>query len=417
MMSLLRLLDLSLLMCARMTTPTSAPMFDGDVSRGGDNCYLELKKSKPSLESLMRLGILGGGQLGRMLGLAAIPLGVRCRFLDPNEDAPAAAVGEHCRGEFEDTEALGRFADGLDAVTYEFENVPVAAAEWLAARLPVYPPARALAASQERLAEKSFFKGLGIATPAFAPADNLQQLGAAIGEIGLPAVVKTRRFGYDGKGQAIVRATLDIEGVWRQLGGKPLIVESLVRFDRELSIIAVRSRDGEVRTYPLVQNTHGDGILRLSIAPAPNLTPSLQRAADEIIRHAMTALDYVGVLAIELFDVGGSLLVNEMAPRVHNSGHWTIEGAETSQFENHVRAVMGLPLGETAMRGFAAMVNMIGELPDTRAILAEPGTHLHLYGKEPRPKRKIGHITVRADDRDTLNQRLASIGRLIPDHR
>jgi len=365
----------------------------------------------------MRLGILGGGQLGRMLALAAIPLDVRCRFLDPDEDAPAAAVGEHCRGEFEDMDALGRFAEGLDVVTYEFENVPVAAAEWLARRLPTYPPVAALAASQERLAEKSFFKGLGIATPAFAPADSLQQLGAAIEEIGLPAVVKTRRFGYDGKGQAVVRAMSEIENVWRLLGGMPLIVEGLVRFDRELSIIAVRSRQGEVRTYPLVQNSHRDGILRLSIAPARNLTPSLQLAADEIVRQAMNALNYVGVLAIELFDVGGRLLVNEMAPRVHNSGHWTIEGAETSQFENHVRAVLALPLGETAVRGYCAMVNLIGELPDTRAILAGPGTHLHLYGKEPRPKRKIGHVTVRADDRDTLNQQLALIGKLVPDYR
>src|SRR5579871_986140 len=262
----------------------------------------------------MRLGVLGGGQLGRMLGLAAIPLGVQCRFLDPDRDAPAAAIGEHRRGEFEDAKELERFADGLDAVTYEFENVPVATAEWLAKRLPVYPPVAALAASQERLAEKSFFKGLGIATPAFAPADSLDQLNAAISEIGLPAVVKTRRFGYDGKGQAIVRAMSEIENVWRLLDGKPLIVEGFVRFDRELSIIAVRSKEGEVRTYPLVQNAHGDGILRLSIAPAPDLTAELQQAADQIVRKAMDALDYVGVLAIELFDVGGRLFVNEMAP-------------------------------------------------------------------------------------------------------
>jgi 5-(carboxyamino)imidazole ribonucleotide synthase len=385
----------------------------------GDNCYSDLEHRVEilSLESSMRLGILGGGQLGRMLGLAAIPLGVRCRFLDPDEDAPAAAVGEHVRGSFDDAAVLARLAIGLDAVTYEFENVPLAAAEFLGQRLPVNPPVAALAASQERLAEKRFFENLGISVPQFAPADSPQDLEAAIRRIGLPAVVKTRRFGYDGKGQVVVRRDGDISQVWQQLGAQPLIVEGFVPFDRELSIIAVRSREGAVRTYPLVQNTHREGILRLSIAPAQDLTPKLQQAADHIARSAMEKLNYIGVLAIELFEVGGKLLVNEMAPRVHNSGHWTIEGSETSQFENHIRAVVGLPLGDVSTRGYSAMVNLIGTLPDAAAVLAISGAHLHLYGKAPRPKRKIGHVTLRADDRDTLNQRLAAIGNLIPDYR
>jgi 5-(carboxyamino)imidazole ribonucleotide synthase len=350
-----------------------------------------------------------------MLGLAAIPLGVRCRFYDPDGEAPAAEVGEHQRAEFDDTASLARFADGLDAVTYEFENVPVLAAQSLSRRLPVYPPVAALEASQERLAEKTFFEQLGIATTPFAAADNPDQLRTAIGRIGLPTVVKTRRFGYDGKGQMVVRRNEEIESLWHQLGGGPLIVEGFVPFERELSIIAVRGQNGEIRTYPLVQNTHRDGILRLSIAPAPSVSTALQHSADQIARKAMDALNYVGVLAIELFDVGGRLLVNEMAPRVHNSGHWTIEGAETSQFENHVRAVMGLPLGDVATRGYSAMVNLIGTLPDTAAVLAVPGAHLHLYGKAPRPKRKIGHITVRANDSTTLQANLSTIMNLIGD--
>jgi 5-(carboxyamino)imidazole ribonucleotide synthase len=351
------------------------------------------------------LGILGGGQLGRMLGLAAIPLGVRCRFLDHAADVSAAAVGEHIRGEFQDERTLACFADGLDVVTYEFENVPVAAAEWLARRLPVYPPPAALAASQERLEEKQFFQRLGVAVPPFAPAQTRAEFDAAINELGPRVVVKTRRHGYDGKGQRVIESRSQIEPAWQHLGGVPLIVEECVRFERELSIIAVRGRDGDVRFYPLVENAHRDGILRRSIAPAPDVSPALQRSAEEIARRTLESLDYVGVLAIELFEVGGRLLVNEMAPRVHNSGHWTIEGAQTSQFENHLRAVLGMPLGDSSPRGVAAMVNLIGTLPDVARVLRVPGVHLHLYGKSPRPGRKVGHITVCADSVQTLRER------------
>jgi 5-(carboxyamino)imidazole ribonucleotide synthase len=360
---------------------------------------------------MAHLGILGGGQLGRMLGLAAIPLGVRCRFLDDDGDASAAAVGELVRGEFQDEATLAKFVAGLDAVTYEFENVPVETAEWLAKRVPVFPPPAALANSQERLTEKRFFERLGVATPPFAAADSRDEFLAAVERVGLPAAVKTRRFGYDGKGQAIVRDRSEIDATWQRLGGRPLIVEGFVPFDRELSIIAVRGRDGACRFYPLVENTHRDGILRLSIAPVTNTTPALQRSAEEIARRALESVDYVGVLAIELFDVGGRLLVNEMAPRVHNSGHWTIEGAQTSQFENHVRAVLGLPIGDPSPRGVAAMVNLIGTLPDPAAVLRVPGAHLHLYGKFPRPGRKLGHITICADDMASLQ---TSITALLP---
>jgi 5-(carboxyamino)imidazole ribonucleotide synthase len=355
------------------------------------------------------LGVLGGGQLGRMLGLAAIPLGVRCRFLDHSSNAPAAAAGELVCGEFEHGDTLARFVDGLAVVTYEFENVPVTTAERLAAWLPVYPPPKALANSQERLTEKRFFAGLGVATPPFAAADSRDELVAAVEHVGLPAVVKTRRFGYDGKGQSVVRGRGEIDATWQRLGGRPLIVEAYVKFDRELSIISVRGRDGACQFYPLIENTHRDGILRLSIAPAPNVTPALQRSAEEIASRALEALDYVGVLAIELFDVGGKLLVNEMAPRVHNSGHWTIEGAQTSQFENHLRAVLGLPLGDPSPRGVSAMVNLIGTLPDAAGVLRVPGAHLHLYGKAPRPGRKLGHITICVDSLDELRARLTEV--------
>lgn len=357
----------------------------------------------------MNVGILGGGQLGRMLALAGIPLGIHCRILDPDPEAPAAAAAEHIQGEFEDRDALARLADGMDLVTYEFENVPVSSAKWLAGQIPVYPPPAALEVSQERLAEKRFFERVGVPTPAFAPADNHAEFESAIREIGLPAVIKTRRFGYDGKGQAIARTAAEADAAWKALGGQPLIVEAFVAFDRELSVISVRGRDGDIRFYPLVQNTHRGGILRESLAPAPELKPHLQSQAESHARRVLEELNYVGVLAIELFEVGGRLLANEMAPRVHNSGHWTIEGAATSQFENHLRAVLGLPLGDCAAVGRSAMLNLIGELPEIEAVLRVPGAHLHLYGKSPRPGRKLGHITIAAAASETIQTRIESL--------
>ena len=345
----------------------------------------------------MHIGILGGGQLGRMLALAGHPLGMHFRALEPAAECPAAAVAEHHRGEFDDYQALFAFCQGLDAVTYEFENVPVETARWLADRVPVYPTPRALEVGQDRIAEKTFFRDLGVRVPPFEAVNSRADLDAAVRRLGLPAVLKTTRFGYDGKGQAVVRTAADVDAVWATLGGRPLILEGFVPFQRELSILGVRGRGGELAFYPLVENIHRNGILRVSTGPANDVSRDLQAKAEGIATRALEALGYVGVLAVELFQVGDELLVNEMAPRVHNSGHWTIEGAETSQFENHLRAVAGLPLGPTAAVGQSVMINLIGGWPDPAAVLAIPGAHLHLYGKKPRANRKVGHITVRAD--------------------
>lgn len=369
----------------------------------------------------MRVGVLGAGQLGRMLALAGYPLGLHYRFYDPAAGSPAGVLAEQYVEQYDNQAALERFANGLDRITYEFENVPVDTARFLAGHVPVYPPPEALESAQDRLVEKRFFQKLGIATPPFAAVDERASLDAAIEALGLPAVLKTRRLGYDGKGQQLIHTPADIELAWSALGGVPLILEGFVRYTRELSVLAVRATDGATAVYPLIENLHRDGILRRSLAPAPRLTPALQAQAEAYATRALDALQYVGVLAIELFELEeakekGShsrLLVNEMAPRVHNSGHWTIEGAETSQFENHMRAVSGLPLGSTAMRDHAAMLNLIGTLPDQAAVLAVPGAHLHLYDKAPRPGRKLGHITLRAGDPHTLAERLAVLEQLV----
>jgi 5-(carboxyamino)imidazole ribonucleotide synthase len=360
----------------------------------------------------MRLGILGGGQLGRMMALAAYPLGVTCRLVDPKEDTSAGEVAHVLGGRYDDPDTLDRFVTRLDAVTYEFENVDAAAIDHLEGRVPVRPGRRALEVAQDRLVEKTFFRDHDIETTAFAAADSLEELEAGVEEVGLPAVVKTRRFGYDGKGQWVIRERGDVTAAWEAVGGVPLIVERLVPFDRELSVISVRDPAGNMVFYPLVENHHEDGILRRSYAPAPDASEALSERARYYARRLLEDLDYVGVLALELFQVGDRLLANEMAPRVHNSGHWSIEGAETSQFENHVRAVLGLPLGGTGMRGHAAMINLIGALPDPVAVLGHPHAHLHLYGKEPRPGRKVGHITIRHDDPQVVSRISESIRKL-----
>ncbi len=367
------------------------------------------------------VAVLGGGQLGWMLGLAGIPLGLRFRFLDPVPEAPAGAVGVLVVGGLGDEAALTEVADGAVVVTYEWEGVPADAARFLDRPVrPVRPGARSLEVAQDRLVEKETFRRLGIGTPAFAAVDSrgagaggLDDAIAAVG--GLPAVLKTRRGGYDGKGQAVLRTTADVDAGWAELGGGPesspvpLILEALVPFDRELSVLAVRGTDGAVACWPLVENHHEAGMLRISRAPAPGLDSGLQARGEEIAQRLLTDLDHVGVLAVELFDVGGELLANEIAPRVHNSGHWTIEGAETSQFENHLRAVLGRPLGSTAARGESAMVNCIGELPDRDVVLAVPGAHFHDYGKAARPGRKLGHVTVTAATPAELTARLARL--------
>jgi 5-(carboxyamino)imidazole ribonucleotide synthase len=355
------------------------------------------------------IGILGGGQLGYMLALAGYPLGLHFRFLDPSPEAPVGRIAQRVTADYTDQAALEKFSSGLELVTYEFENVPVEAANFLAKRIPVYPPPAALEAAQDRLAEKHLFRKLGIATTEFAPVSNAGELDAAVKILSLPAVLKTCRMGYDGKGQWILRTAQDVAKAKSELPRVQLILERFVPFTRELSVLAVRSRNGETAIYPLVENHHRNGILRLSLAPAPRLEPSVQRDAERAAHRILESLKYVGVLAIEFFEHQGELLANEMAPRVHNSGHWTIEGAVTSQFENHLRAVLGLPLGSTGPAGHCAMLNLIGDLPESSEVLAVPDAHLHLYGKSPRPGRKLGHVTLRAASPERLALRLSEL--------
>ena len=357
----------------------------------------------------MTIGILGGGQLGYMLALAGYPLDFHFRFLDPSPQAPVGRIAARVTAEYMDFGALEKFAHGLALVTYEFENVPVEAARFLQKLVPVYPSTQALEIAQDRRSEKLLFQKLGIPTTKFAATNSADELPQSVQKIGLPAVLKTCRLGYDGKGQWVLRSSEDVERVKNEIPNAPLILEKFVNFSRELSILSVRARDGATSFYPLVENHHGGGILRLSLAPAPHLAETLQREAEAVARRILESLDYVGVLAIELFECDGHLLANEMAPRVHNSGHWTIEGAVTSQFENHLRAVSGLPLGVTRTLGVSAMLNLIGELPDANELLALPDAHMHLYGKSPRPGRKVGHVTLRADSIEQLEQRLRQL--------
>lgn len=355
------------------------------------------------------IGILGGGQLGYMLALAGYPLGFHFRFLDPSPEAPVGRIANRVTSDYQDEQALQKFSHGLEVVTYEFENVPVTAAKFLADRVPVYPPAIALEEAQDRLREKNLFRKLGIPTTEFAPVLKHRDLDGAIQQVGLPAVLKTCRMGYDGKGQWMSRTAADVEKARLELPNAPLIVEKFVPFQRELSILGVRGRNGEIAFYPLIENHHRGGILRLSLAPAPNLSANLQNEAERAARAVLETLGYAGVLCIEFFEMDGKLLANEMAPRVHNSGHWSIEGAVTSQFENHLRAIMDYPLGSTSAIGASALINLIGELPDTTDVLRIPNTHLHLYGKEPRAGRKLGHITIRSDRPEKLQERLAAL--------
>ena len=357
----------------------------------------------------MSIGILGGGQLGYMLALAGYPLGLRFRFLDPSPEAPVGRIAPRVTGDFSDRATLEKFAHGLEVVTYEFENVPVDTAHFLAKRVRVYPAPAALEAAQDRLREKQLFEKLGILRTEYASVPAASELDAGLKKLGLPAVLKTRRMGYDGKGQWILKTAQDVEAAKQGLPKLPFIVERFIPFTRELSILGARGRGGEVAFYPLVENHHRNGILRLSIAPAPGVTPEIQKAAEAAARKILESLNYVGILAIEFFERHGELLANEMAPRVHNSGHWTIEGAVTSQFENHLRTIMGWPLGATTAIGASAMINLIGDLPKSAEVLALPSAHLHLYGKEPREGRKLGHVTLRAPSVELLRGRFRSL--------
>jgi 5-(carboxyamino)imidazole ribonucleotide synthase len=345
------------------------------------------------------IGILGGGQLGRMLAMAAARLGLRCQVFSPDPDSPAfdVVLNATC-AEYADVEALELFASDVDVITYEFENVPAAAAMVLDARRPVLPNRKILETTQDRLAEKDFIKGLGIGTAAYADVTSTASLRAAIARIGLPAVLKTRRFGYDGKGQAILREGDDFGRVWADLGTKSAILEAFVPFEREISVIAARAADGTVECFDVTENEHRDHILKVSRAPAP-IPDELAAQARDIAEKIAAALDYVGVLAVEMFVLGNgagpTVLVNEIAPRVHNSGHWTLDGASVSQFEQHIRAIAGWPLGKPVRHGPVTMTNLIGdEINSYEQYLSVPGATVHIYGKgTPRPGRKMGHVT------------------------
>lgn len=344
----------------------------------------------------MRIGIIGGGQLGRMLALAGYPLGYRFTVVDPNEGSPAGQLAQQITAGYDDASALLHLAETCDVVTYEFENVPVESARLIQQHCPIYPTPQALEVSQDRLAEKRFAAEIGIPTPRFEPVGSKDEIAQAIKKVGLPAILKTRRFGYDGKGQLALNSTQDMDALPEEIFQAPggLILEKMIRFDRELSLLGVRSISGEMAFYPLVENHHRDGILRISFAPAKMVSRKLHEKAVLYGRSILSRMDYVGVLALELFQAGDDFLFNEMAPRVHNSGHWTIEGSVTSQFENHIRAISGMPLGDISCQGDSVMFNLVGCPPDGHSVLAVEGAHLHLYGKEARLERKIGHITL-----------------------
>jgi 5-(carboxyamino)imidazole ribonucleotide synthase len=345
------------------------------------------------------IGILGGGQLGRMLAMAAARLGLRCQVFSPDPESPAfdVVLNATC-AEYADVEALELFAGDVDVITYEFENVPAASAMILAARRPVLPNRKILETTQDRLAEKDFVRQLGIGTADYADVSSAAALRAAIAKIGLPAVIKTRRFGYDGKGQAIIRAGDDPDQIWEDLATRSAILEAFVPFEREISVIAARNAEGQVECFDVTENEHSDHILKTSRVPAM-ISDALAAQARDIAQRIANALDYIGVLAVEMFVVPGSdgakILVNEIAPRVHNSGHWTLDGASISQFEQHIRAIAGWPLGKPVRHGPVSMTNLIGDEVDNYAQwLTVPGATVHLYGKgASRPGRKMGHVT------------------------
>lgn len=362
----------------------------------------------------MVVGILGGGQLARMLALSGAPLGLRFLVLDNTSDACAGQFVPMVVGDYRDEKALAEFASKVDVATFDFENVPAESAQWLAERIPVFPSPRALSIAQDRLAEKNLFRELGISVAPFVDISSHDDLQKAIGNIGLPCILKTRRLGYDGKGQFRIKTLNDITAAWEALGAQAdkvgLILEGFVAFQREISVVAVRGRDGEFRAWPLTENWHENGVLSASLAPATDCN-HLEQTALTYARRVAESLDYVGVFALELFLKDGELFANEMAPRVHNSGHWTIEGAETSQFENHLRAVLGLPLGSTAAIGVSCMLNWIGEMPSASPVLSNAHGHWHDYGKLPREGRKVGHATLRANTASELAHALLDAGK------
>lgn len=342
----------------------------------------------------MKIGILGSGQLGRMLALSGYPLGCLFRTFSPDETSPCDDLCERVLGDFSDTSALERFARGVDVVTYEFENVPVESARFLSSLVTVAPTVQALEVAQDRVLEKKYLRGLGISTPEFAAVDSIEEAKDAVKKLGLPIFLKTRRLGYDGKGQAVITREEEIVPAVERLGTVGLIAEAAVPFNRELSVIGVRSLSGEVAIYPLFLNSHDRGILAETTFPAPDISGELHAHASHFMTRILEDLQYVGVCTLELFECNGSLVANEIAPRVHNSGHISIEAAKTSQFENHIRAIAGLPIGSCDVANPATMLNVIGTELDFQKLLSLPDCHPHWYGKAPRPGRKVGHVTV-----------------------
>jgi 5-(carboxyamino)imidazole ribonucleotide synthase len=353
----------------------------------------------------LHVGVIGAGQLGRMLALAGYPLGIHCTFLDRSAAAPAAQVAPILIGELEDPAQLAALAAGSDVVTFDWENISGRALAPVEKLTRVRPPRQALEVSQDRLTEKALFSKLRIPVAAHAAVDSKQQLLRAVARLGLPGVLKTRRMGYDGKGQLVVKNAAHVDAAWDAMGGPGLIFEKFQAFSRELSLVGARSATGQTVFYPLSANVHEGGILHYSIAPYSNRR--LERSAHAYLKRVMNALSYVGVLTIEFFVVKGRLVANEMAPRVHNSGHWTIEGCVTSQFENHLRAICDLPLGSTRALGHTAMINFLGTLPDRDTLLGVEGLAFHDYGKEPRPGRKLGHCTILKSRAAERNRALA----------
>lgn len=349
----------------------------------------------------MKIGILGGGQLAQMLALAGIPLGFKFSFYDPTADCCAGQLGQHFQGEYDDWHLLKKFAENNDIITYEFENVSIKAVEYLTKYCPVHPGTEALRLTQDRLLEKNLFQQLEIPTTKFFEINSFPDLKMAIKNLGLPLVMKSRSGGYDGKGQYVIKEESEIESIWETSPKRNLIAEEFVKFDREVSIIACRKSNNEFAIYDLVENTHEQGILKKSFNI---INDPLLPIASQYVKNLMTHLNFCGVLALEFFQVKGGLVANEYAPRVHNTGHWTIEGAEVSQFENHLRAILDFPLGNTTSLGNTGMINFIGKLPDLKNSLVESNLHFHDYHKDPRPKRKVGHATIRSQSYESVKK-------------
>lgn len=364
-----------------------------------------------SMHTIRTVGILGGGQLARMMALAGIPLGLQFRILDPAADACAAALGELLQAGFDDINAASELGQSVDVATYDFENIPAESANALLQHCALYPGVAALQQCQDRLVEKTLLEDLDIAVAPFAAVSSRPELLAAVEQLGFPCVLKTRRLGYDGKGQAILRQLEDLERGWQKLGDNELILEAFVAFDAECSLVSVRDQTGNVKAWPLTRNVHQDGVLMLSHPGSHlgSLNAGLQEQAEQIAQCLLGHFDYIGVMTVEFFVSNGQLMVNEIAPRVHNSGHWTIDAASTSQFENHLRAICGLPLGSVAQQRACLMFNWIGQIPNAAELLSITDLHLHDYGKAARPGRKLGHATLTAASEQELQQRSTAL--------